>query len=740
MTLGLLQPAWLFLLLLVPLVWFVPRPTRDVRHAALRSIVLALIALGLARPVSWSDGGVEHHVVILDLTESVAAADVVSAREAARKIRDGLDDDARCTLVVLGSTTDAGAGSSYDEVIRLAGDGSPLADAMALANRRVPEGSAGSVVLISDGLATDQRWGAAVRALEDRGVPLHTVALTAHDDVRPVGLSAEEPMRVGGVARVWVDIAGSSAQAVEVTLTGPGGIRSRATVTVPGRAVLELEPKQAGFLPLEARVGTASWQTIAKTFAVQDPLRVLYYGHRMQGAAGKLGELLGPGFDVQDGRTDGGLPADGIDGYDLVMLDDRPKKTLPEATQKELVDAVRSRGVGMLVCGGGASFGAGGYHETPIAQNLPVEFIHKEEKKDPSTSLALIIDTSGSMTGNRIRIAKEVARLAIRRLLPHDKIGIVEFYGAKRWAAPLQSAANAIDIQRALNRLDAGGGTILLPAIEEAYYGLKNVQTRYKHVMVLTDAGVETGAYESLMRRMARDGICVSTILCGPGRHSEFLVQVADWGNGRYYNASNRFNLPEIMLKQPSTSRLPSYRPGEHILEPRAGAGWWGQTDPTALPPLAGYVESKAKPGAEVVLRTAADNHPVIASWRIGLGRMTAMMTEPTGPGTEPWRDSDEYGAFLARVMTRTAADQRLPYRFELRRDDHALRLFAWRRTRLPAKPLAAVVDATGRGGQSIAFRERADGVWTADFVADPEEIVHVLAGTDRGAQTAANE
>ncbi|MHC4514378.1 MAG: VWA domain-containing protein, partial [Planctomycetota bacterium] len=199
-------------------------------------------------------------------------------------------------------------------------------------------------------------------------------------------------------------------------------------------------------------------------------------------------------------------------------------------------------------------------------------------------------------------------------MLPHDKIGIVEFYGNKRWAAPLQSAANAIDIQRALNRLDAGGGTILFPAIEEAYFGLRNVQTRYKHVLVLTDAGVESGPYEQLMRRMARDGICVSTVLVGPGRHSEFLVELADWGRGRFYNAADRFNLPEIMLKQPSSARLPGYRMGVQEVEAQGGQGWWGQTDPKAVPAVGGYVETRKRPGADVLLRTSQDRHPILAS------------------------------------------------------------------------------------------------------------------------------
>lgn len=742
MSIGFLAPGWLFLLIIIPAAWFVPRPVRDLKHGAIRSVTFALLALALARPFATADEGVEHHVVILDATASTTRADGAAARSLASSIARDLPGDAKSTLVVIGDSDVAGDG--FDDVIHVGPDAgaSPLSDVLLASAARVPEGSNGAVTFITDGLSTDRRWASAVEALAARGIPMHVVSTTPVTEPRPLSLDVEQPIRVGHVARVWVEVADVVGE-VEVILHGPDGelARTRARPTgADGRVftALPFEPDAPGFAELRAEIVAAndpdpSDNEIRKTIAVQDPLRVLYLGQRVTEGGPRLGELVGKGFDMHPGEPDGSLPAEGLDGFDAVVLDDLPAKALPTATQRELVQAAKERGLGLLVSGGGLSFGAGGWHDTPVASSLPIEFVHKEEKKDPSTALAIIIDTSGSMGGNRIRLAKEVTRLAIRRLLPHDKVGIVEFYGAKRWAAPLQSAANAIDIQRALNRLDAGGGTVLFPAIEEAYYGLKNVQTRYKHVLMLTDAGVETGPYETLLRRMARDGICVSTVLVGPGRHSEFLVQLADWGNGRYYNASNRFNLPEIMLKQPSTSRLPTYRPGEHRLEPRFGAGWWGDVDPKTVPPVAGYVESQPRVGAEVILRTETDKHPVLASWRVGLGRVTAMMTEPTGPGTEPWRGWDGYGSFLARVLARTAREHRMPFRFTMERVDHEIVITATRRVRAPVRPLAARLDASGNPGTDIPFRVRADGVWTARFVADPTEQVRVVCGTDRG-------
>ena len=357
------------------------------------------------------------------------------------------------------------------------------------------------------------------------------------------------------------------------------------------------------------------------------------------------------------------------------MIDDRPAESIPLPVQEAIVKAVRDDGVGLFYAGGKGAYGTGGYFDTPVASILPVEMIQKEEKRDPSTTLVVIIDTSGSMTGERVQLAKECARLAIRRLLPHDKVGIVEFYGTKQWAAPIQSAANAIDIQRAINRMDAGGGTVILPAIEEAFYAMQNVQTRYKHVLVLTDGGVESGDFESLMRQMAAKGINVSTVLVGSDAHSEFLVNIANWGKGHFYSASSRFNIPEVLLKQPSTSKIPPYRPGSHLVSMGGPSGWWGEIPRPEEPQLSGYVETRLRPGAQVAVETETERHPVLASWRYGLGRVSAFTTEPVGEGTAPWREWDGYGAWLMRVLVphrpRAPATLRLHHRAIPHRGPH---------------------------------------------------------------------
>ena len=746
-----LEPGFLLLLLALPALFFWPRGSRSRRHSLLRALVLASLIVGLARPVRVGADALEHHAFVVDYSESKRRANLDLLLHQLGGQAEERKDEARSTLILLGLDFVWDAEPTWvesfehvefvDEYPLIHAVASPLGDGLAAAARAIPDGSRGAVTLYSDGMSTDRRWGPIVQDLAARGIPVHTVELPGiGDDVRPVSLRALEPLRLGRTARIEAEVVGE-ARSFDLSLNGPDGQLARAEgLSCSGRArvVLEFEPEAVGYLDLvlqlEAVDGTNPHplnDVLHRPFAVNEPRCALYLGERLAGGDTRLDELVGKGIAIEAwDRSE--LTSEQLASYDIAILDDLPAERLGANGQEALLDAVERAGLGLFASGGQAAFGPGGYHDEPLAEILPVELLQKEEKRDPSTTLVVIIDTSGSMGGNRVQLAKEVARLSIRRLLPHDKVGIVEFYGAKRWAAPIQPASNAIELERALNRLDAGGGTVILPAIEEAFYGLKNVQTRYKHVLVLTDGGVETGAFEPLLRSMADDGINVSTVLIGPEAHSEFLVTLSNWGKGRFYSVPNRFNLPEILLKQPASAKLPAYRPGVHAVSARGGSGWWGETDLQAIPSLAGYVETRDRPGSEVLLETVEGAIPVLATWRYGLGRVTAFTSEPTGPGTQPWRDWDGYGRWLARVLERTASDQREEFRFSTERRGVQVIVTAERRREGAGEPRAHVDDPDGRG-EELRFRERAPGVFEARLIAEPNEDLRVIAESGSG-------
>lgn len=711
-----LAPGFLFLLPLAAAPWLWQKARHTPQHTTLRTLCLALALLALARPAAIGESDTRHLILIEDASASLSATQKARADAALSEWKQKLPNHWQ-----LHHATPVDAEWT-------------LADAIQSSSTLIPVDEPATLLIVGDGQSR-QDWRQAYGQVEALDLPLHTLPLDSDEaELRLVGMEVPDPLRVGhpGTVRLWLS-GGPGRVRVQLSSSEMDDLKASAELWVDGRSSvdLEFEPGMAGFLPLQAdlqslelngghdmRAQDNRWTT---TVSVQPPLPVLYLGQRTQQGRERLAELLGPGFDLQSTDAPDSLQ---LDSFAAAILDDRPADTLSEGFQQRLLSAVTDSGMGLVMCGGAGAFGPGGWQDTALAEVLPVEFQQKEEKRDPSTTLVVIIDTSGSMGGNRVQLAKEVSRLAIRRLLPHDKVGIVEFYGAKRWAAPIQPASNSIELERALNRLDAGGGTVILPAVEEAFYGLQNVHTRYKHVLILTDGGVETGPFESMMRRMADKGMNVSTVLIGSQAHSEFLVNLANWGQGRFYHVPNRFNLPEIILKQPASAKLPAYRPGHFPVLTRGASAWWGSADAKQLPPVSGYVECRARPQAEVVVKTEEGGHPILASWRYGAGRVTALTTEPTGPGTAAWAEWDGYGAFMAQVVQRTAVDSVAPFHFAIERNNQQITVTAYGDAAGGALP-EPVTDPALTWLRSGAAEFRSEFAWPAE-----QEFRLVAAGS----------
>ena len=745
MSLSFLQPFMALLFLAVPLVWFLPsRP--GVTHGMIRTLVLALAILALMQPVLVRSAVEQHHAIVLDQSGSLPPGERDAAVAVAADLLDRLGAGQSATLIQVGGDEQVTLDAAIEwmrapatGISPVVGGKSSLGDALELAAQSIPAGLSGSIMLISDGRSTDRHWGRALAQIFEREIPVHAVQLRPHDDPFLVNLRSSTA-RPGESVRVMADVVGKGAE-FEVLVTsgdetlartGPFACEVRCPVEI------EFEAERAGFLEVTAELRAApeadtdlSNNRLRGVVAVQDPLRVLYVGDRQSGAADRLESLLGVGFDLAS------MPPDAIGngfefaGFDVVMLDDVPARALPDETQSRLTTAVSDRGVGILASGGGAAFADGGYHGTPIADVLPVEITGEEEKIDPSVGLAIIVDTSGSMAGSRIELAKQVVRIAVRRLQPHDRIGIVEFYGAKHWAVPMQPASNKIEIDRAIGRMKAIGGTILYPAIQEAYYGLKNVNTRYKHILLITDAGVEDSNYERMVRRISRDNINVSTILAGQGGHNLIMSDIANWGQGRFYSVGDQFSLVELVLKQPSTRKPPRYKRGVFELTALGGPGWWGGAD-VGIPELLGYAEVEPRDGAETLLEESMGRDPVLASWHFGLGRVTALMTEPVGAGTQRWREWPDYGSFLGRLLARTAADNP-PFRLALKRRHHLLELTAEPTSHDSGLvPRAELVDAQGASliSNAIEFKQNAPGLFEARIGHPPGETARLEVST----------
>ncbi len=716
MTITFLFPAAGWLLLLLPALWWPMRKRPRWKHVAVRATVFVCLILALMQPSLLRRDAAGRQVFILDQRPSLGAAGRVAARRALDRVVGNAPAGSQRLLIQLGGTPVPSPVSTQ----RMVPDGS-LSTALAMALDAIPLDSGGAVTLVSDGQSTDRHWDESVAALIARGIPVNTIAIASAARTATIGDVRMAPARVGEMLHVETIVEGDGATHQLMISSGARRLAASSPFQADGRTriVLDVPAERAGFLPLRVTLdGRSGFDTLA---AVQDPLRLLYLGYRQQIAATMLQALLGRSFAVEQGNPAWGKDFDPV-RWPLVLLDDLPAARFPAAAQQRLTRAVARDGTGLVVSGGMAAFGSGGYAGAPLGAALPVTAQQQDKEIRPSVALAIVIDSSGSMQGDRLELAKQVARQTVRKLTPNDWVGVVEFYGARQWSVPMHHAVDLLDVERSIGRMQAKGSSVLFPALQEAFYGLKDIDARYKHILVISDGGVAEDRYQQLLRHIAESRVNVSTVAVGGQVDDE--KSMAEWariGRGRFYSVPDEFNLVALDFKQPQTNPEPGYRSGSYAVRVSDAAGWWDGLRMTAIPPLSGYVQSKARPEAATLLRTDGGD-PVVSSWQVGSGRVTAVMTEPFGAGTANWQRWPDYGRWLARILARTAR-QRPNLDVGITRRFDRLHLAVQRLGPVSVADAARVpeivlLDAQGQVDRRVdAIEERAPGLFEADIL-----------------------
>lgn len=721
------------LLVLVPLVWWRAGQVRAWQRL-LRALLVTSMVMALAAPVLVERHGAAMHVLVMDQRDLLSAGQRQQVRENVTQWMQRLPADVSVTVLQLGGERlPPAAATAY----RLLPNASPAA-ALGIALESAPLQGGVGIHYVGSTRSSDGHWGRAVAALAARGAAFSVDALAdAPGAARIVDLDAST-VRSGARGQAQVRIEGQ-ASGLRVVLFRDGMEVARSTLdaeTGPQTLTLGFDAGSAGFHPLRAELQSTDGAEVKSVMhalqAVQDPLAMLFVSADPN-AGTQLQRLLGEGFAVHS-QAPQALTAAAVQGYELTVIDDVGVEALAAPVQQALTEAVNEQGMGLVFSGGSQAFSSlprepalGG----ALAGLLPVRGEPKEQLQDPSVALVVIIDSSGSMAGAPMELAKQIARLAVRRLKPEDRVGVVEFYGARQWSVPIQPARDTADVERAIGRMQAQGGTQLFPAIQEAYFGLKNTDVRFKHMLVITDAGVEEENYQRLLRHIAQDRINVSTALVGGGEGEERMAELANWGRGRFYQVGDESSMVELNLKQQQLQPMPAYRPGQFRPQPRAGQRWWQPGDFQGMPALQGLAHALPRDGAEVAV--AAGDVPVVVSWQHGGGRVTAMMAEPLGAATRGWQAWPGYGAWLARLFAGTSQAQ-VPLAVAATREGELLRVTVQRSTKSSTSaPVLHLVDALGKE-TAIPLQARAGGLWQVEMAmsASTDARLVVRDGTQR--------
>jgi len=107
-------------------------------------------------------------------------------------------------------------------------------------------------------------------------------------------------------------------------------------------------------------------------------------------------------------------------------------------------------------------------------------------------NFSLVLDTSGSMDGEKIERLKDAVEYVIDLLSPEDTISIIDFSSSSHVMVKSQRATSASDrakLKAAVRKLSAGGGTEIAPALRDGLDEVKKYrsQNSIDRVILLTD-------------------------------------------------------------------------------------------------------------------------------------------------------------------------------------------------------------------------------------------------------------
>ena len=448
----------------------------------------------------------------------------------------------------------------------------------------------------------------------------------------------------------------------------------RQTVTLPPGASLFTHPlvfsaDDSGLIPLRAvfTPGTPPEDVIAQDnraaawVTVTAKEKILLLSARTQDNRYLERVFRGRGLgvtavDVTDRAASIAAPT----SYEAIILNNVARSRLPATLLAGLDEYVRGGG-GFIMIGGEESLGLGGYKGTEVEQILPLTLIPPQKKEEPRTAVMLVIDTSGSMRREaKLLYAKEGARAVAHNLKDNDYFGVIGFDTEPFVVIPLSLMSTVRgDVEYRLNRLKASGGTFLLPALEEAKRQIERQAAARKHIIILTDG--ETGGsgseYIDLVSAMNREGkIVISAIAVGEEPNLRLLSRVADYGGGAFHHTVDPSTLPDLFIDELREKKKPDEKTmveKELLPIPNPASPFVKDLAGRAFPPLKGYVETQVKPGArtDVSLRTDGKRPPLAASWSYGQGKAMAFTSDANGRWSALWVGWEGFSKFWSQAL-----------------------------------------------------------------------------------------
>jgi Ca-activated chloride channel homolog len=707
------------------------RPLAGALSAVLRMGLYAALILLIAGARLPLDSAARRMAVVvaMDQSESIAAdqRDWMLGRIAA--ISHAMDPRDRLAVIGFGRDAQLVAPLNDPRLLALSATAADagatdIAGALTTAAGIFPLADEKRLILLSDGVETENSAIDELPALSEEGVRVYTAAPPPSASARIAFTSFGAPSTVHAETSfaLHFDIASEARHPVDAHLRlynenapvggqeiqlNPGMNRFELPYRIdsPGAYNLRAEIEVAPGLELVNPQATAA-------VSVAPPPRVLLIANTPPESLVRALALRN--FDVANAGPHGlsARASDYLD-YQAVIIANVSASALAPDIQSALNHYVADYGGGLIVTGD--TLRDSRFHGGPLEKTLPIEF--EEQPPPPSRepiAVYLLIDRSNSMSynsrypavrdGERIHYAKEAAIALLNQLDDTDYAGVMAFDSEPYVLGHLRPLGeNRDELLSRVARLEPGGGTDFKDALEIAKGEILATGLPVREVILLTDGDTnrQYHDHDQLMADYAKENIPVSTIRIGPDLENLRLLQdFAHVSGGVFYRVEDIKKLPQLLVHLTHEAQSFKSRKRTHV-DVTAPSSILNGISPAEIPPLDFFAETHTKDGAEVPLMIRSPIHtaPLLTTWQYELGRSAVFVADPDSMGSLGWIRWDRYAEFWSQLVNWVArAGDSGPFTLRVASaSDGALTIEADKADAIPANNLFARISGPNR-------------------------------------------
>jgi Ca-activated chloride channel homolog len=190
---------------------------------------------------------------------------------------------------------------------------------------------------------------------------------------------------------------------------------------------------------------------------------------------------------------------------------------------------------------------------------ISIQMPRVEQTVRPPLSLAIVIDRSGSMTGEPLMHAKAAAARLVDELGANDAFTVVTYSSSDEIVMPMARATadNKATARERIMQIWDDGNTCISCGLTRGAAQLLETPVRggLRRMVLISDGQANTGLYDrgelaQLATETAARGISISTVGVGLDFDEVTMMQLADVGHGNFYFVEDTANLASMFARE----------------------------------------------------------------------------------------------------------------------------------------------------------------------------------------------